>query len=84
MIIPFDFDTRWTFPLQSPMSRTVVISDTMYQQLQKDQAQQDATVLQSKINRHKAYLADLEKELTELQETYNLLEPAPEQNKLSS
>ena len=75
MIFPFDFDTRLSFPLQSPLSRTFVVSDSVYKQLQKEQAQQDALVLQSKINRYKAFVADLEKELKELQEVHQL-EPA--------
>ena len=75
MIFPFDFDTRLSFPLQSPISRTLVVSDTIYKELQKEQAKQDALVLQSKINRYKTFVSDLEKELTELQETYQL-EPA--------
>jgi CCR4-NOT transcriptional regulation complex NOT5 subunit len=78
MLTPFDFDTRLLFPLQSPISRTIVVSDTIYKELQKEEAQQNATILRSKINRHKAHVADLEKELQELQETYGLLPESAE------
>ena len=73
---PFDYDNRWIFPTHSPLSRTVVISDSMYEEYQQERAKQEITCLESKLNRYKRAVADLEKEINDIKVQYKL--PADE------
>ena len=68
-----DYDLRWIFPTNSPLSRTVVISDSMYQEMQQEKAKQDILVLESKLNRYKAAVADLEQEIEAIKAEHQLL-----------
>ena len=74
----FDYDSSWIFPTTSPLSRTVVISDSMYQEYKQSQAKQEITLLESKLNRYKAAIAELEQEIKKIQETTGLL-PEPKE-----
>ena len=74
----FDYDSSWIFPTTSPLSRTVVISDSMYQEYKQSQAKQEITLLESKLNRYKAAVAELEQEIKKIQETTGLL-PEPKE-----
>ena len=51
-MFPFDYDSQWIYPLNSPLSRTVVISDSMYEEYQRERAKQEITLLESKLNRY--------------------------------
>ena len=74
---PFDMDTRFSYPLNSPLSRVVVLSDTEYQKYQQKRARQEITLLESKKNRLNAAIADIEAEIQKIKEEHKLL-PAPE------
>lgn len=68
----FDYDIRWLYPTNSPLSRTVVISDSMYQEMQQERAKQDILVLESKLNRYKAAVAELEQEIESIKAKHKL------------
>ena len=72
MSLFFDYDSRWIYPLNSPLSRTVVISDSMYEEYQREQAKQEITLLESKLNRYKRIVADIEKEINDIKTQHKL------------
>ena len=74
-MFPFDFDTRHTYPLSTPLSRVYVVSDSDYKEYQHARAQQEITALESKRNRLQAAIADIDAEIANIKETHKL-EPA--------
>ena len=68
---PFEFFGPFTSRLNQP--RVVVVSDTDYKKYQQEQAQSEILVLESKANRLRAALTDVETEINKKQETYGLL-----------
>ena len=44
----------------------IVISDSMYSELQRDQIQRDITLLESKINRYQSYIDDCKERMDKL------------------
>ena len=73
---PFELTSRYL----QPTSRVVVVSDSDYKAYQASQAAKEVLVLQSRLNRYKTAIADLEKEIKDLQSAHSLLEgdPTPE------
>ena len=73
---PFELTSRYL----QPTSRVVVVSDSDYKAYQASQAAKEVLVLQSRLNRYKTAIADLEKEIKDLQSTHSLPEgdPTPE------
>ena len=74
-MFPFDFDLRFTYPLNSPLSRTnvYVVSDSDYKEFQQKRAEQEITVLESKRNRLEAAIADIDAEIKNIKDTHKLL-----------
>ena len=71
-MFPFDYDSQWIYPLNSPLSRTVVISDSMYEEYQRERAKQEITLLESKLNRYQRIVADIEKEINDIKTQHKL------------
>ena len=44
----------------------IVISDSMYSELQRDQIQRDITILESKMNRYQSYIDDCQERVDKL------------------
>ena len=44
----------------------IVISDSMYSELQRDQIQRDITLLEAKINRYQSYINDCQERIEKL------------------
>ena len=63
----------WSYPLQSPLSRVVVIPDSEYQAYQRNRAEQEILVLENKKNRYVAAIAEIEAEIKNIKETHGLL-----------
>ena len=78
----FDFLPPWHYPLNSPISRVVVIPDSEYQAYQKNRAEQEILVLENKKNRYTAVIADIESEIAKIKETYGILPEAPPTNEI--
>ena len=75
---PFELTSRF---LEQPLPRVIVLADSDYKAYQANQAAKQVLVLQSRLNRYKTAMADLEAEITDLQTTHDLLpegEPTPE------
>ena len=69
--------------LLSPVSRKVyVVSDSDFQQYQKECAQQEITLLESKRNRYNTAIETIDAEIVKIKETYALL-PAKSTEKLN-
>ena len=56
-----------------PPARVVVISDSRYQELQREEAQRQVTVLESKINRYSTLVKELEAERDSINKSAGLL-----------
>ena len=73
---PFELTSRFL----QPTPRVVVVSDSDYKAYQQEQAAKEILVLQSRLNRYKTAIADLENEIKDLQSAHSLPEgdPTPE------
>ena len=56
-----------------PPARVVVIPDSRYQELQREEAQRQVTVLESKINRYSTLVKELEAERDSINKSAGLL-----------
>jgi len=70
---PFHLTSRF---LEEPLPRVIVLADSDYKAYQANQAAKQVLVLQSRLNRYKAAMADIEAEITDLQSTHDLLPEA--------
>ena len=70
---PFELTSRF---LEQPLPRVIVLADSDYKAYQANQAAKQVLVLQSRLNRYKAAVADLEAEITDLQTKHDLLPEA--------
>ena len=80
---PFHLTSRF---LEQHTPPVVVVSDSDYKAYQANQAAKEVLVLQSRLNRYKTAIADLEKEIKDLQSAHDLIEgetpPEPKLNPL--
>ena len=58
-----------------PPARVVVIPDSRYQELQREEAQRELTVIESKINRYERLVADLKEEASNIKKQVLAFEP---------
>ena len=59
-----------------PTTRVVVIPDSRYQELQREEAQRELTLVESKINRYERLVSDLKEEADNIKKQVLALEPA--------
>ena len=75
---PFDFFGPFT-SRQSP--RVFIVSDSDYKKYQQEQVEAEILVLESKANRLRTALTEVESEINKKQETYGLLPAETKQEK---
>ena len=64
-----------------PPARVVVIPDSRYQELQREEAQRQVTILDSKINRYSTLIKELKAERDSINKSAGLLVEGAEQTK---
>ena len=79
---PFDFFGPFTSRLNSP--RVFVVSDSDYKKYQQEQAEAEILVLESKANRLRTALTEVESEINKKQETYGLLPAESEKEEVAA
>ena len=79
---PFDFFGPFTSRLNSP--QVYVVSDSDYKKYQQEQAEAEILVLESKANRLRTALGEVESEINKKQETYGLLPAESEKEEVAA
>ena len=79
------YDPLDLFPFRSRYAdcQIVVIRDSEYEELRRDEAKRQITALESKANRYTTAAQEIEVRIKELRQEHNLLEGAKDTEKLT-